>query len=150
MSALDLADRLRLALAPLRRLPRVALEVLALVALHQLVTRPEVEAARSVSLGQGSMDALLGAGLIRPVGRRDAPGRPTLWATMPRFLAQFGLRDLPGAGLPLPAWEGRAGSRPDHGRRRHWRLQRFGCGLTEPFPDSPEWPERTCFSRYAR
>ncbi len=97
----------------------MALEVLALVALHQPVTRPEIEAARSVSLDQGSMDALLEAGLIRTVGRRDAPGRPTLWATMPRFLAQFGLRDLPGAGLPLPAAEGRAGGRLGHGRRRH-------------------------------
>ncbi|MGI4939298.1 MAG: SMC-Scp complex subunit ScpB, partial [Janthinobacterium lividum] len=33
-------------------------------------------------------------GLIRPAGRREAPGRPTLWATTPAFLAQFGLRDL--------------------------------------------------------
>lgn len=111
-TAPDLADRLRLAMAPPRRLPRVAVEVLALVALHQPVTRPEIEAARGVSLGQGSMDALLEAGLIRPVGRRDAPGRPTLWATTPRFLAQFGLRslhDLPGAGLPMPTGAGRAG-----------------------------------------
>ena len=111
-TAPDLADRLRLVMAPSRRLPRVALEVLALVALHQPVTRPEVEAMRGVSLGQGSMDALLEAGLIRPVGRRDAPGRPTLWATTARFLAQFGLsslRDLPGAGLMRPAGAGKAG-----------------------------------------
>ena len=111
-TAPDLANRLRLAMAPPRRLPRVAMEVLALVALHQPVTRPEIEAVRGVSLGQGSMDLLLEAGLIQPVGRRDAPGRPTLWATTPRFLAQFGLRslhDLPGAGLPLPTGDGRAG-----------------------------------------
>ena len=111
-TAPDLADRLRLAMAPLRRLPRVAVEVLALVALHQPVTRPEIEAVRGVSLGQASIDVLLEAGLIRPVGRREAPGRPTLWATTPRFLAQFGLRslhDLPGAGLPLPVAAGRAG-----------------------------------------
>ena len=111
-TAPDLADRLRLAMAPPRPLPRVAMEVLALVALHQPVTRPEIEAVRGVSLGQGSMDALLEAGLIQPVGRRDAPGRPTLWATTQRFLAQFGLRslrDLPGAGLPLPTGGGGAG-----------------------------------------
>lgn len=102
-------------MAPPRCLPRVAMEVLALVALHQPVTRPEIEAVRGVSLGQGSMHALLEAGLIRPVGRRDAPGRPTLWATTPRFLAQFGLRslhDLSGGGLPLPAWVGNAGKGP--------------------------------------
>ena len=111
-TAPDLADRLRLALAPPRRLPRVAMEVLALIALHQPVTRPEIEATRDVALGQSSMDALLEAGLIQPVGRRAAPGRPTLWATTPRFLAQFGLRslrDLPGAGLLLPTGAGRAG-----------------------------------------
>ncbi len=117
-TAPDLADRLRRAMAPPRRLPRVALEVLALVALHQPVTRPEIEVMRGVSLGQGSMDTLLDAGLIRPVGRRDAPGRPTLWATTPRFLAQFGLRtlrDLPGVGLPLSAGSGGAGEGADPG-----------------------------------
>ena len=114
-TAPDLADRLRLAMAPRRGLPRVAVEVLALIALHQPVTRPEIEAVRGVSLGQASIDVLLDAGLIRPVGRREAPGRPTLWATTPHFLAQFGLRslrDLPGAGLSLPAGAGRAGEGP--------------------------------------
>ena len=43
----------------MRRLPRVAVKVLALVTLHQSVTRPEIEAVRGVSLGQGSIDALL-------------------------------------------------------------------------------------------
>ncbi len=111
-TAPDLVDRLRLAMTPPRRLPRVAMEVLTLIALHQPITRPEIEAVRGVSLGQGSMDALLEAGLIRPMGRRDAPGRPTLWTTTTHFLAQFGLRslhDLPGAGLPLPTGAGRAG-----------------------------------------
>ena len=110
-TAPDLADRLRLAMAPRRGLPRVAVEVLALIALHQPVTRPEIEGMRGVSLGQASIDVLLDAGLIQPIGRREAPGRPTLWATTPRFLAQFGLRslhDLPGAGLPPPAGQGAA------------------------------------------
>jgi len=41
---------------------------------------------------------LLEAGLVAPRGQREAPGRPTLWGTTPRFLEQFGLtslRDLP-------------------------------------------------------
>ena len=111
-TAPDLAERLRLAMAPLQRLLRVAVEVLALIALHQPVTRTEIEAVRGVSLGQASIDVLLDAGLIRPVRRREALGRPTLWATTPRFLAQFSLRslhDLPGADLPLPAGAGRTG-----------------------------------------
>ena len=34
------------------------------------------------------------ANLIAPKGRRESPGRPTLWGTTPQFLAQFGLKDL--------------------------------------------------------
>jgi segregation and condensation protein B len=44
------------------------------------------------------MDALLEAGLIEPKGRKEVPGRPTLWGTTAAFLTQFGLkglRDLP-------------------------------------------------------
>ncbi len=40
------------------------------------------------------MDALLDANLVAPKGRRESPGRPTLWGTTPQFLAQFGLKDL--------------------------------------------------------
>ena len=102
-TAPDLAPRLRAALAPPKRLPRAAVEVLAMIALHQPITRGEVGRARGVSVGQATMDLLLGAGLIKPCGRELTPGRPTLWATTPRFLVQYGLRslwELPGAGLP--------------------------------------------------
>ncbi len=34
------------------------------------------------------------AGLIAALGRREVPGRPTLWGTTAAFLSQFGLRDL--------------------------------------------------------
>ena len=104
-TAPDLAPRLRPALAPAKRLQRAAVEVLAMIALHQPITRGEIERARGVSVGQATMDLLLGAGLIKPCGREPAPGRPTLWATTPRFLAQYGLRslwELPGVGLPRP------------------------------------------------
>ena len=98
-TAPDLADALGAALAEPRRLSRTATEVLAVVALHQPVTRAEIEAVRGAALGQTTMDALLDAGLIQPAGRKEAPGRPTLWATTPGFLERFGLRslrDLPG------------------------------------------------------
>jgi segregation and condensation protein B len=77
-----------------RRLPRAAMETLAVVAYHQPVTRTEIETIRGASLGQGVMDALLESGLIEPRGRKEVPGRPTLWGTTSAFLAQFGLRDL--------------------------------------------------------
>ncbi len=93
-TAPDLAAQLRRVVHLPRRLPRVAMETLAIVAYHQPVTRPEIEDIRGAGLSQLTMDALLEAGLIAPHGRKEAPGRPTLWVTTPAFLAQFGLRDL--------------------------------------------------------
>lgn len=93
-TAPDLAPLLRRVIEVPRRLPRAALETLAIVAYHQPLTRPEIEEMRGASLSQATLDLLLEAGLIAPRGRRETPGRPTLWATTPAFLAQFGLGDL--------------------------------------------------------
>jgi segregation and condensation protein B len=97
-TAADLAPRLTRVIEVPRRLPRVAMETLAIVAYRQPVTRGEIEEVRGTALSQTTIDALLEAELIAPCGRRDSPGRPTLWATTPAFLAKFGLnslRDLP-------------------------------------------------------
>jgi segregation and condensation protein B len=97
-TALDLAPRLRKVIAVPRRLPRVALETLAIVAYHQPMTRPEIEHIRGTALSQQTLDALLELNLIAPMGRRETPGRPTLWGTTPAFLAHFGItsiRELP-------------------------------------------------------
>jgi segregation and condensation protein B len=93
-TAADLAARLTRVIARPRRLPRVAMETLAIIAWHQPVTRAQVEEIRGAALGQTTLDALLEAGLIRTAGHREVPGRPILWATTPQFLAQFGLKDL--------------------------------------------------------
>ena len=93
-TAPDLAPLLRKVIEIPRRLPRVAMETLAIIAYHQPVTRPEIEEIRGTSLSQQTLDALLEADLIAPKGRRESPGRPTLWGTTPHFLAQFGLKDL--------------------------------------------------------
>ena len=93
-TAPDLAPLLRKVIEIPRRLPRVAMETLAIIAYHQPVTRPEIEEIRGTSLSQQTLDALLEANLISPRGRRESPGRPTLWGTTPQFLAQFGLKDL--------------------------------------------------------
>ena len=97
-TAPDLAPRLTRVIEVPRRLPRVAMETLAIVAYRQPVTRGEIEEVRGTALSQTTIDALLEAELIAPCGRKDSPGRPTLWATTPAFLAKFGLnslRDLP-------------------------------------------------------
>lgn len=93
-SAVDLGPRLRKVIASPRRLARVALETLAIVAYHQPVTRPEIEHIRGTALSQQTLDSLLELNLIAPRGRRETPGRPTLWGTTPEFLSHFGLRDL--------------------------------------------------------
>ena len=97
-TAPDLAPRLTRVIEVPRRLPRVAMETLAIIAYRQPVTRGEIEEVRGTTLSQNTIDALLEAELIAPCGRRDSPGRPTLWATTPAFLSKFGLkslRDLP-------------------------------------------------------
>ncbi|MFC0384120.1 SMC-Scp complex subunit ScpB [Muricoccus vinaceus] len=112
-TAPDLAPTLTRVVEVPRRLPRVAMEALAIIAWHQPVTRAEIEEIRGTALSQATLETLLENGLVAPRGRKEAPGRPTLWATTPRFLEQFGLsglRDLPRReellpepGLPLAA-----------------------------------------------
>jgi segregation and condensation protein B len=97
-TAPDLAPLLTRVIPQPRRLPRVAMETLAIIAYHQPVTRAEVEEMRGASFSQATLDALLEAGLVAPRGHKEVPGRPTLWGTTPGFLQQFGLaslRDLP-------------------------------------------------------
>jgi segregation and condensation protein B len=93
-TAPDLAGRLTRVISRPRRLPRVAMETLAIIAWHQPVTRAQIEEIRGAALSQATLDALLEGALIKSAGHRDVPGRPTLWATTPAFLAQFGLKDI--------------------------------------------------------
>lgn len=93
-TAADLAPLLRKVVELPRRLPRVAMESLAIIAYHQPVTRTEIEEIRGAALSQATLDLLLENGLVTPKGRKETPGRPTLWGTTPAFLAQFGLNDL--------------------------------------------------------
>ena len=69
-----------------RRLSRVAQETLAIIAYHQPVTRPEIEAVRGVQASKGTLDVLLELGLVRMRGRRRTPGRPITYGTTDAFL----------------------------------------------------------------
>ncbi|MDT0508801.1 SMC-Scp complex subunit ScpB [Novosphingobium sp. MMS21-SN21R] len=98
-TAPDLAHLLRREKEEPRRLSRAATEALAIIAYHEPVSRAEIEAIRGVQTAKGTLDVLLEAGWIRIAGRREVPGRPTIYATTPAFLTHFGLetrRDLPG------------------------------------------------------
>ncbi|MET0905579.1 MAG: SMC-Scp complex subunit ScpB, partial [Tardiphaga sp.] len=82
-----------------KKLSRAAVEVLAIVAYHQPVTRAEIEDIRGVVTSKGTLDVLLETGWIKPRGRRKTPGRPLTFGTTDTFLSQFGLEalgDLPG------------------------------------------------------
>ena len=74
-----------------------SLEVLAVVAYNQPVTRSYVDIIRGVDSSY-AVTSLLDKGLIEAVGRLDAPGRPMLYGTTDKFLRVFGLNSL--AGLP--------------------------------------------------
>jgi segregation and condensation protein B len=93
-TAPDLAGRLTRTISRPRRLPRVAMETLAIIAWHQPVTRAQIEEIRGAALSQATLDALLEASLIKSAGHREVPGRPTLWATTQAFLTHFALTDL--------------------------------------------------------
>ena len=75
------------------KLSRAAFEVLAIVAYRQPVTRGEVEELRGVDCA-GSLHQLLDKKLVQLAGRKEAPGRPWLYATSPQFLDLFGLRSI--------------------------------------------------------
>jgi segregation and condensation protein B len=79
------------------RLSRAALETLSIVAYSQPITRGEIESLRGVS-ADAMINRLLEYELIREVGRKDAPGRPTQYGTTHEFLRRFGLESI--ADLP--------------------------------------------------
>lgn len=82
-----------------KKLSRAALEMLAVIAYHQPVTRAEIEEIRGVETSKGTLDTLLETGWVRMRGRRRTPGRPVTYGTSSDFLDHFGLaelRDLPG------------------------------------------------------
>lgn len=70
-----------------------ALEVISIIAYNPKITRAEIEAIRGVG-SDGTIYKLLEYELIQEAGRKDAPGRPTMYETSPKFLKMFGLTSL--------------------------------------------------------
>jgi len=112
------------------RLSRAALETLAIVAYRQPVTRPEVEAIRGVN-SDSAIDTLTQYALICEAGRKETPGRPTLYRTTDNFLGHFGLNsvdDLPRIDS-IPADEEAVRAEVD---------QALGAAQSQPGPDQPD------------
>lgn len=88
----------------LNTLSQAALETLAIIAYQQPITRSEIDEIRGVN-SDSCLNTILERGLIEDVGRKEAPGRPVLFATTPDFLKYFGLKalaDLPELKSPTP------------------------------------------------
>ena len=73
---------------------KATLETLSLIAYKQPITRGEIEEIRGVAVGTQLIRGLMERGWVKIVGRRDVPGRPSLYSTTKEFLDYFGLQHL--------------------------------------------------------
>ncbi|MDR2420976.1 MAG: SMC-Scp complex subunit ScpB [Oscillospiraceae bacterium] len=115
-SAPKYADYIRLALETGRapRLSQPALEVLAVIAYFQPVTRAYVEQVRGVDCSY-TISLLQQRGLIEARGRLSVPGRPALYGTTAVFLRTFGIAstdELPELPMTVPREEGQPEALP--------------------------------------
>ncbi len=94
-SASEYSEYIRLALETRKppQLTQPALEVLAVIAYFQPVTRTYIEEVRGVDSSY-TVNLLLERGLIEPCGKLAVPGRPTLFRTTDVFLRTFGISSI--------------------------------------------------------
>ena len=76
------------------RYSRAVMEMLAIIAYKQPVTRGDIEEIRGVAVNAQHLRILEQRGWIRVAGHRNVPGRPELFVTTPAFLSDLGLRSL--------------------------------------------------------
>ncbi len=90
------ADYIGAVLNPIREktLTRAALETLAIIAYKQPITKLEIEEIRGVNNCDYAIQILMDQGVIEVAGRKDAVGKPLLFATTDGFLKRFNLQDL--------------------------------------------------------
>ena len=102
------APQVRRALELRRNTPLspAAMEVLAVVAYNQPVTKAFLEQVRGVDCS-GVVTSLMAKGLLEEQGRLELPGRPLLYGTTANFLRCMGIRSLEEL-PPLPEQESEA------------------------------------------
>ncbi len=76
------------------RYSRATMEILAVIAYSQPVTRGDIEQIRGVAVNAQSIRTLEERGWIEVIGHREVPGRPALFATTSQFLDDLGLQSL--------------------------------------------------------
>ncbi len=78
-------------------LSEAALETLAIIAYNEPITRVKIDEIRGIS-SSFMLKKLVAKDLVKPCGKSDLPGHPTLYKTTDEFLDYFGLAtidDLP-------------------------------------------------------
>jgi len=81
-----------------KKLSRAAVETLAIIVYHQPVTRAEIEEIRGVAFGTNTLEILMELNWVKPMGRKEVPGKPIQYGTTEDFLSHFNLQkisDLP-------------------------------------------------------
>lgn len=98
----EYAEYVRTAMDIRRNVPlsQAAMEVLAIVAYNQPVTKAFIEQVRGVDCA-AVLQGLLNKGLVEEKGRLELPGRPLLYGTTSTFLRSFSISKLDGL-PPLP------------------------------------------------
>jgi len=76
------------------RYSRALLEILALIAYRQPITRGEIEDIRGVSVSTSIINTLQERDWVKSLGHKEVPGRPTLYGTTSGFLDYFNLKSL--------------------------------------------------------
>ena len=77
-----------------KRLSKAAIETLSIIVYHQPVTRAEIEEIRGVAFGTNTLEILMELNWVRPLGRKDVPGKPIQYGTSEDFLSHFNLQKL--------------------------------------------------------
>ena len=77
-----------------KKLSKAAIETLAIIVYHQPVTRAEIEEIRGVAFGTNTLEILMELNWVKPMGRKDVPGKPIQYGTTEEFLNHFSLQKL--------------------------------------------------------
>ena len=77
-----------------KKLSKAAIETLSIIVYHQPVTRAEIEEIRGVAFGTNTLDILMELNWVKPMGRKDVPGKPIQYGTTEDFLSHFNLQKL--------------------------------------------------------
>ena len=77
-----------------KKLSKAAIETLSIIVYHQPVTRAEIEEIRGVAFGTNTLEILMELNWVKPIGRKNVPGKPIQYGTTDDFLSHFNLQKL--------------------------------------------------------